>query len=212
MDSETIAQVLIFAFLAYSVILHEIAHGYIAELFHDYTARKAGRITLNPIPHLDLWWTFLIPAMMFYTSRGTFWIGGPKPVPVNIYNLRPQNLGYACVSLGGVTVNFVLAVLMLLAVNFFPENAMGYAVLKNAARLNILLCLFNLIPIPPLDGSRMIDFLLNEKLQILWNNIGRWGIGFFILIIVLNIPEFGYFFFNINNQVFNFMKSILLFR
>jgi Zn-dependent protease len=211
LDSQTIVYVLVIAFFIESIVLHEIAHGYVAYMFGDPTAAKAGRLSFNPIVHIDLFMTIIVPGFLYYISNGTFMLGGAKPVPVNIYHLRPQNLGYACVSLAGVTVNFLIAVVLILALNFIPDDKIAYTVLLAVAQFNIMLMLFNLIPIPPLDGSRMVDFILPEKYQVIWDRIGRSYVGFFILIILLNVNWFLYYFSLIYYTVFKFLTDILLF-
>ena len=112
-----IANIFIIALLVESIVLHEVAHGYVALLFGDRTAKYQGRLTLNPIPHIDPVWTIITPIVAYVLSRGTFIIGGAKPVPVNPYNYRRPVLGDICVSAAGVAVNFFIAVVMILLLN-----------------------------------------------------------------------------------------------
>ena len=156
----------IIALLVESIVLHEIAHGYVALLFGDRTAQRQGRITFNPIAHIDPLWTIAIPIIAYFLSGGTFIIGGAKPVPVDPRNYRRPVLGDVCVSIAGVAVNFLIAVIMILMLNMvhmvsadFTGSAAVY-VLVHAALLNIVLAMFNLIPIPPLDGSHLFKYLL----------------------------------------------------
>ena len=114
---EMIAKIFIIVFLVESIVLHEMAHGYVAWLFGDQTARRQGRITFNPIPHIDPLWTIAIPTIAYFLSRGTFIIGGAKPVPVNPQNYRRPVLGDICVSVAGVAVNFLIAVIMIMKSN-----------------------------------------------------------------------------------------------
>ena len=114
---EMIANIFIIALLMESIVLHEVAHGYVALLFGDQTAKRQGRITFNPIPHIDLMWTIVIPIIAYFLSSGTFIIGGAKPVPVNPFNYRRLVLGDICVSLAGVAANFLIAVIMILLIN-----------------------------------------------------------------------------------------------
>ncbi|MGD8721599.1 MAG: site-2 protease family protein, partial [Desulfobacterales bacterium] len=102
-----IEKIVIIAFLVESIVLHEMAHGFVALLFGDHTAERQGRITLNPIPHIDPVWTIAIPVVAFFISSGTFVIGGAKPVPVNPSNYRRPVLGDICVSAAGIAVNFL---------------------------------------------------------------------------------------------------------
>ncbi|UCD80863.1 MAG: site-2 protease family protein [Desulfobacterales bacterium] len=189
-----IAKIFIIAFLVESIVLHEIAHGYVALLFGDRTAQRQGRITLNPIPHIDPLWTIAVPIVAYFLSNGTFIIGGAKPVPVDPRNYRRPIMGDICVSGAGVAVNFLIAVIMILLLNIvhvFSGSLIGSTavyVLLHTALLNIVLAMFNLIPIPPLDGSHLFKYLLPFWLRNRYEMLGRTGAGFIILIVVINIP------------------------
>ena len=210
--SEMIANIFIIALLVESIVLHEMAHGYAALLFGDQTAKRQGRLTLNPIPHIDPMWTVIIPIAAYILSRGTFIIGGAKPVPVNPYNYRRPVLGDICVSVAGVAVNFLIAVVMILLLNVVqfifggPQETLAVHVLLNVALLNIVLAMFNLIPIPPLDGSHLFKYLLPQELRRSYDNLGRTGVGFIILIILINIPGI----WNIFNTVLFGLRDFLL--
>jgi Zn-dependent protease len=177
-----------------SIILHEMAHGFVALLFGDPTAKRRGRITLNPIPHIDLIWTIVTPIVAYLLSGGSFVIGGAKPVPVNPLNYRRPLLGDICVSAAGVAANFLIAIVMILLLNLvhlgfgYLAGAMITNVLIKVASLNILLALFNLIPVPPLDGSHLFKYLLPRDLRNSYENMGRTGVGFIILILLINVP------------------------
>lgn len=189
-----IVNIFIIALLVESIVLHEMAHGYVALLFGDQTAKHQGRLTLNPIPHIDPVWTVIIPIAAYILSKGTFIIGGAKPVPVNPFNYRRPVLGDICVSVAGVAVNFLIAVMMILLINIVqfifggPQAILAVRVLLNVALLNIVLAMFNLIPIPPLDGSHLFKYLLPQELRRSYDNLGRTGAGFIILIVLINIP------------------------
>ena len=189
-----IVKIVIIAFLVESIVLHEMAHGFVAMLFGDNTAERQGRITLNPIPHIDPLWTIAIPVLAFFISSGTFVIGGAKPVPVNPSNYRRPVLGDICVSAAGIAVNFLIAVIMILLLNVVHlssgdlTGSITAAVFLRVALLNIVLAMFNLIPIPPLDGSHLFKYLLPFGLRGPYEKLGRSGAGFIILILVINIP------------------------
>ena len=189
-----IEKIVIIAFLVESIVLHEMAHGFVALLFGDHTAARQGRITLNPIPHIDPVWTIAIPVVAFFISNGTFVIGGAKPVPVNPSNYRRPVLGDICVSAAGIAVNFLIAVIMILLLNIVHTvygNLTGSAiaaVFLRVALLNIVLAMFNLIPIPPLDGSHLFKYLLPLGLRGPYEKLGRSGAGFIILILLINVP------------------------
>jgi len=210
--SEMIANIFIIILLVESIVLHEMAHGYVALLFGDPTAKHQGRLTLNPIPHIDPVWTVIIPIAAYILSKGTFIIGGAKPVPVNPFNYRRPVLGDICVSVAGVAVNFLIAVMMILLLNIVqfifggPQETLAVHVLLNVALLNIVLAMFNLIPIPPLDGSHLFKYLLPQELRRGYDNLGRTGAGFIILIILINIPGL----WNIFNTVLFWLRDFLL--
>jgi Zn-dependent protease len=211
------AKFFVIAFLVESIVLHEIAHGYVAMLFGDRTAQRQGRITFNPIPHIDPLWTIAIPVIAYFLSRGTFIIGGAKPVPVDPRNYRRPVLGDICVSVAGVAVNFLIAALLILMLNIVylvSENFTGSLavyVLLQAALLNIVLAMFNLIPIPPLDGSHLFKYLLPFELRRGYEMLGRTGAGFIILILVIHIPGLWNIFSTMLMGVRDFMLNNLIF-
>ena len=214
---EMIAKILIIAFLVESIVIHEMAHGYVALMFGDQTAKRQGRITFNPIPHIDLLWTIIIPIVAYVLSRGTFIIGGAKPVPVNPVNYRRPVLGDICVSVAGVAANFLIAVIMILLLNIVhfisgnPAGTLTAYILLNVAFLNIVLAMFNLIPIPPLDGSHLFKYLLPQELRRSYEKIGRTGAGFIILILVINIPGLWNIFSTVLFGLRNFLLNNLIF-
>jgi Zn-dependent protease len=180
--------------LLFSVIAHEYAHGYAALKQGDTTALMLGRLTWNPVKHIDPFMTVILPAMLFYVSKGTVMLGGAKPVPVNPANYRQLKRGDIIVSLAGVFVNFLLA---LAAVVLFvglglvgraapaAEAFLGgaQAMMFIAVRLNLLLLAFNLIPIPPLDGSHVMKYLLPASWAVRYQQFGRYGIIVLILLL-----------------------------
>jgi Zn-dependent protease len=214
---EIIPKIFIIALLVESIVLHEISHGWVALRFGDLTAQRLGRITFNPIPHIDPIWTIAIPIAAYFLSNGTFIIGGAKPVPVDPRNYRQPVLGDICVSVAGVLVNFLIAAIMILMLNMvhlvtgkFTGSLIVY-VLLHAALLNIVLAMFNLIPIPPLDGSHLFKYLLPRELRSAYEMLGRSGAGFIILIIVINIPGLWNIFSTALLGVRDFMLNHLIF-
>lgn len=142
--------------LIFSVILHEIAHGYVADMQGDPTARLAGRLTLNPVPHIDLFGSILLPALLIMTGSGVV-VGWAKPVPYNPYNLKNQRWGTLGVALAGVAMNFLIALIFGLLIRFATGLPLSFlAIAKMIVVLNIVLGTFNLLPIPPLDGSKVL--------------------------------------------------------
>lgn len=146
--------------LIFSVVLHEAAHGYMANWLGDPTARLQGRLTLNPLKHIDPVGSVLIPALLVITNSPIL-IGYAKPVPYNPYNLRGR-FGEALVAGAGPGTNILLALIFGLSIRFFGEG-MGAPMLEAFATItyiNLLLALFNLIPLPPLDGSKILSVML----------------------------------------------------
>ena len=150
--------------LLFSIIIHEIAHGAIANYLGDSTAKYEGRLTLNPLKHLDPVGSVLLPLMLAI-FQSPFLIGWAKPVPVNPYNLRNPKKDMAKISVAGPTVNFAVALFFSLIIHFFsiPENLL--AIFSIIIFINILLAVFNLMPIPPLDGSKILFSFLPSKFE-----------------------------------------------
>ena len=162
-------EIIIFCVLVPSIILHEISHGYVANAFGDDTAKRAGRLSLNPAVHVDPVGTLIVPALLSLGSVGFF--GWAKPVPVNTARLRsPRNQG-VLVSLAGPAVNAALAAIFGLAfVHFSRADVLssgrfstGAEIIFYASLVNVGLCAFNLIPVPPLDGSVVFERLLPAR-------------------------------------------------
>ena len=169
--------------LIFSAIVHEVSHGLMAEKLGDSTARDEGRITLNPIPHIDPFGSILLPGFLLLIGSPIVF-GAAKPVPVNFNNLRPMKLGMALVSFAGPASNFILAVLLVLPLVFGLIAAGPVAdIWLKAVIINIVLGTFNLLPIPPLDGSKIVASALPTELMYWILSMERYG--FFIVIIFL---------------------------
>jgi Zn-dependent protease len=156
-----------------------------AEKLGDDTAREAGRITLNPISHIDPYGSILLPALMYivqapFTAHPIIF-GAAKPVPVNFSQLRPRKLGMILVSLAGPFANFALAIVFALIIKLGLSNSVADPILVDAIFVNLLLGTFNLIPIPPLDGSKVIAALLPDEVMYKILSWERWG---FVLILI----------------------------
>lgn len=146
-----------------SAIFHEFFHGWMAYILGNPTAKYAGRLTLNPLKHMELMGTVIIPLFLLFFSGG--FIGWAKPVPYNPYNLRDQKFGSTKVAFAGPGANFLIAILFALILRFFQIGGPFYIAVSWIVYINIFLALFNLIPIPPLDGSKLIMDLFPEKYQ-----------------------------------------------
>jgi len=176
--------------LLFSVILHEVMHGWVALKFGDHTAERAGRLTLNPIPHIDLFGTILLPALLIFTGSPILF-GWAKPVPVNPLNFTNLRKGELLVSAAGILANFGLAIVASLIYHFLNALPQTFppivgSVLRFTIMINLVLGIFNLFPIPPLDGSKILLSQLPLNLARSFQRIEPYGI--FILLILLMIP------------------------
>lgn len=154
----TMVTLLSFIVLILSIIAHEVAHGYAADSLGDPTARLAGRLTLNPLPHIDLMGSIVIPLLLI-TTRSPIFFGWAKPVPYNPYNLRARRWGEALVAIAGSATNIFLALVFGLIIRYGGVLGLGQSALSLAATItftNLFLGLFNLIPFPPLDGFTVL--------------------------------------------------------
>ena len=173
--------------LLISVVAHEYAHGYAALRQGDQTALLAGRLTFNPVKHIDPWMSVLLPAILWFGSAGSFIFGGAKPVPVDPRNYRNYRRGDIIVSSAGIVTNlglFVVCLLLCIALgvigNALPVARDGLAVLQRMSFwgiwLNSLLAFFNLIPIPPLDGSHILFHFLPPAIRVKYRDLSRYGL------------------------------------
>ena len=189
----TTQDIVIFCVVVPSIILHEVSHGYVARAFGDDTAARAGRLTLNPVPHVDPVGTLIVPGLLALSGIGVF--GWAKPVPVNVGRLRsPRNQG-VLVSLAGPAVNAVLAaVLGFLFVHFYRAAftttgtlSVGAQILFWGSFMNVGLFVFNMIPVPPLDGSKL---LLAARVPVqIYSMVARYG--FLLLILLMAYTQVG---------------------
>ncbi|MEK7186849.1 MAG: site-2 protease family protein, partial [Patescibacteria group bacterium] len=182
MQMDFVFQILI---LIMSVVVHEVAHGYTASLLGDQTARYEGRLTLNPLKHLDLFGSFILPFLSY--TLGGFIFGWAKPVPYNPYNLRPGRWSEAQVAIAGPASNILLALIFSLILRFGVSggwaNPAFVQITAVIVFINILLAIFNLMPIPPLDGSKILFAFLPDKFFELRNFFERYGLVLVIIFI-----------------------------
>ena len=187
--------------LLFSVAAHEMSHGYMAQYLGDPTARLAGRLTLNPLKHMDPIGSFLVPLLLSFTGGPIF--GWAKPVPYNPYNLRDQKWGDAKVALAGPLMNLGIALIfgMLLRFGAGSLSEAMYTIVSIIVHLNIILALFNLVPIPPLDGSKVLFNALPLRYRYIEEYSQRYSLvlvlffAFFLWQFFIPLVDFLYIFF-----------------
>jgi Zn-dependent protease len=178
-----------------SIVLHEIAHGFVAFRLGDPTAYLKGRLTLNPIKHVDPFRTIIMPVILYLASHGTFIFGGAKPIPVNPYRFRNMRKGLMLTGIAGPATNVLLALTAAVLLRPFVvifrleawqvgTNPLLYVVYF-AGMWNILIAAFNMLPIPPLDGSRVMTYLLPRELAYKYEKLEQFGLMFVLVIILL---------------------------
>lgn len=192
--------------LVYSAILHEIAHGLVAERLGDPTARLLGRLTLNPKNHIDPFMSIALPLILILSGSPVVF-GAAKPVPVDPFNLKDGRKDIALVSLAGPATNLLIAAIAALLIKLLEQfiglgdfQVFVYYFLLISVKLNILLAIFNLIPIPPLDGSKIFALILPEREANTYLALG--SIGIFILFFLLLFPIGG---FSLGSFIFNLL-------
>ena len=199
--------------LILSVIAHEVAHGYAANSLGDPTARLAGRLTLNPLPHIDLVGSIVLPALLVFTHSPILF-GWAKPVPYNPYNLQAKRWGEMLVAIAGSATNILLAVVFGLIVRFSPMIGLDSTAVSFAATIafiNLFLGLFNLIPFPPLDGftalRSALPWHLSSGLNRLEHQIRNAGVLSLILFLIVFSYVFATPFFNLVVWLFSLLTG-----
>lgn len=203
--------------LVFAVVIHECAHGIVAKWCGDDTADREGRITLNPIKHIDLWGTIIIPVLLAVTNAGILF-GWAKPVPVNPNNFRNFRRDDIYVSMAGPASNFILAIisaLLIVVISLIHQNAeapsQGSAQFADLAldfmiysiRINLILAIFNLFPIPPLDGSHVVASLLPPHLGEQYRSLGFTGMFILVAMMALGIIN------RVMEPIFTFLLGML---
>ena len=178
---------ILLAVFIFSMTCHEVAHAYVAYKFGDDTAKREGRITLNPLKHLDL--TGIILPILLLLSGSGFIVGWAKPVPVNFSRLKPERPGLFCVAIAGITVNFIFASIALVIIRLFGRNfdinGIIMTTLLSIYIINLALGLFNLIPVTPLDGGRIIYSIAGKKVRDFYNQVEKYGILIILFLVYI---------------------------
>jgi len=177
-----------FALLLIAMTVHEFAHGAVAYKLGDSTARLSGRLTLNPLAHIDPFWTIILPLVLFLSTAGHFVFGAAKPVPVNYWNLKNPKRDMIWIGLAGPLANFILAFMLAGLLRFIPSAGVISYLVFNLLTINVVLALFNLMPIPPLDGSKILAGLLPAKISEQYAHFERFG--FIILFVFIWLGVF----------------------
>ena len=180
--------IIVFIIVLGSVILHELSHGVVAYFLGDRTAKDAGRLTLNPIKHIDPFMSILVPVLLYIMHAPVF--GGAKPVPINSRNLKGKEWGMALVALAGPLTNFLLALIAFLIANFTgilyaPNTDIVKFIFSEIVIINLGFMIFNLIPIPPLDGSRVLYAIAPDVVRNFMMEMEKYGIIIIYLLIFL---------------------------
>ncbi len=172
---EVVTLIFIIVILVFSTVLHEMAHGYVAYWLGDHTAKAMGRLSLNPMVHIDPFMSIIVPVMLYLMGGPVF--GGAKPVPIDTRNLKWKEWGFALVAIAGPLTNMILSFLFFLAWYFSGGNVgSGNEILQYGILINLGFALFNILPIPPLDGSRVLYALAPDFARDFMRKIEPYGL------------------------------------
>jgi len=210
MELTLIQKIAVYALpIIFAITVHEASHGYAAKYFGDLTAERLGRISLNPIKHIDLFGTILLPLLLYFGTKGAFAFGWAKPVPVEFANLRNPKKDMFWVAAAGPTSNLIMAIFWAILLGYSqsaPESAMRFMVEMSmmGISINLILMVLNLLPLPPLDGGRIAVSLLPNNLSVRLASVEKYG--FIIIIALMFMGVLG----KIILPIINFFAQIIL--
>ncbi len=210
MNTNIVSIIIVFVIILGSVILHELSHGIVAYLLGDHTAKDAGRLTLNPLKHIDPIMSIVVPLVLYIIGAPVF--GGAKPVPVNFKNLKWREWGMSLVALAGPMMNFILALLAFLIGHFsglLYDSGFGGLVFSEIVFINLGFMIFNLIPIPPLDGSRVLYAVSPDAVRNFLSNIEGFGFILVYLLILLFGDVFSFVMVNCTQGIIDFFYLLV---
>jgi Zn-dependent protease len=192
---ELIRNIAVFALpILFAITLHEAAHGYVAKYFGDNTAYAAGRVSLDPFKHIDLVGTVLMPLILYYVSHGSFMFGYAKPVPVNFANLRNPRKHSAFVAIAGPGMNLLMAlgwlILGIIVTTSSGPDGFLYEVARAGIRFNLIFFALNMVPLPPLDGGRVLTSILPPRLAYRFAQIEPYGFFIVMALLVTHVLDF----------------------
>src|SRR3989338_4525002 len=179
-----------FGLLMIAMSVHEFAHAIVAYKLGDNTAKYSGRLTLNPLAHIDPIGTLLLPLLLFMATRGQFVFGAAKPVPINYWALKNPKKDMLWIGLAGPLANFIFAAILSILWRLMPQiEPIGF-IFKNLAYINVILGVFNLVPIPPLDGSRIMTSLLPAGLSSMYSRLEPYGFIIVLALVYLGLLDY----------------------
>ena len=208
---EVLQIILVLVIVVGSVILHELSHGVVAYWLGDRTAKDAGRLSFNPIKHIDPYMSIMVPVVLYLLRAPVF--GGAKPVPVNYYNLKWREWGMALVAVAGPLTNFLIALIVFLVGHFsgalYSDNDIIQFIFQETVQVNLGFMFFNLIPIPPLDGSRILYAISPDPIRNILSVIEPYGFIVVYLLIFLLGEVFSSFMVSAMNGILDFFYLLV---